>query len=156
MNRFEFLNTLRAALTGKVPGTMVEDNVRYYEEYIEIQLRQGKAEEEVLGSLGDPRLLAKTIIEANKYAENTDSYTASGGYGSNGEEVPQGGSGKPFMEWYKGLPNWVHTIMTVLIAAFILFIAFSVLQAIFPFLVFIMLSIFIYRLIRVMFSNFWK
>ena len=74
MNRYEFISTLRTALTGKVPGTTVEDNIQYYEEYIEIQLRQGKDEAAVLEALGDPRLLARTIIEANKYAEGTDTY----------------------------------------------------------------------------------
>ncbi len=132
------------SLTGKVPATMVEDNIRYYEEYIDIQLRQGKREEEVLSGLGDPRLLAKTVIEANKFAENTDNYGRDG----NEDEVLQGGSGKTFMEWYRGLPQWVHTIMTILIAALILFVIFTVLQALFPIIVIAMIAGFLYRLFR--------
>ena len=53
MNRYEFINALRAALNGKVPATTVEDNVQYYEEYIEVQLRQGRGEAEILAALGD-------------------------------------------------------------------------------------------------------
>lgn len=143
MDRYEFISTLRTALTGKVPATTVEDNVQYYEEYIEIQLRQGKSEEEVLEGLGDPRLLAKTIIEANKYAEGADTYGGDG-YG----EVPPGGSGKSFKQWYLERPHWVHTIMSILITAFVLFAAFTVLQALFPFILVLVVAVGVYRLIR--------
>ncbi len=143
MNRYEFISALRTALTGKVPATTVEDNIHYYEEYIEIQLRQGKREEEVLEALGDPRLLAKTIIEANKYAEGMDTYGAEG-YG----EVPPSGSGKGFWQWYQERPAWLHTIMSVLAAALILFVVFTVLQALFPFILVIILATWVYRLIR--------
>ena len=143
MNRYDFISTLRTALTGKVPATTVEDNVQYYEEYIEIQLRQGKIEGEVLESLGDPRLLAKTIIEANKYAEGTDTY-GSDDYG----EIPVGGSGKSFREWYRERPAWLHTLMSVLITALVLFVVFTVLQALFPFILMIILVMGVYRLIR--------
>lgn len=135
MNRYEFISTLRTALTGKVPATTVEDNIRYYEEYIEIQLRQGRSEEEVLEGLGDPRLLAKTIIEANKYAEGSETY---------GED----GSGKSFKQWYRERPHWLHTMMSVLITAFVLFVVFTVLQALFPFILLIVLATGVYRLIR--------
>lgn len=143
MNRYEFISTLRTSLTGKVPSTTVEDNVQYYEEYIEIQLRQGKSEEEVLEALGDPRLLARTVIEANKYAEGTDTY---GGdeYG----EIPIGGSGKSFREWYRERPAWLHTMMSVLITAFVLFVVFTVLQALFPLILMIVLVMGVYRLIK--------
>lgn len=143
MNRYEFISTLRTALTGKVPGTTVEDNVQYYEEYIEIQLRQGKNEEEILAALGDPRLLARTIIEANKFAEGTDTYG-----GEDCGEVPPGGSGKSFRQWYQERPHWLHTIMSVLVMALVLFVVFTVLQALFPFILMIMVVAWVYRLIR--------
>lgn len=131
------------ALTGKVPATTVEDNIRYYEEYIEIQLRQGKSEEDVLAGLGDPRLLAKTIIEANKYAEGSETY-GEDGYG----EIPAGDGGKSFKQWYRERPHWLHTLMSVLMAAFVLFVVFTVLQALFPFILLIVLVTGVYRLIR--------
>ncbi len=151
MGRSEFINALRSALTGRVPATTVEDNVRYYEEYIDVELRQGKSEEDVLNGLGNPRLLAKTIIEANKFADNNDSYNKMGSYGTAGDEIPQGGSGKSFLEWYRELPHWLHTIMTILITALILFSVFTLLQALFPIILFIMVGVFIYRMIRMMF-----
>lgn len=143
MNRYEFINALRAALGGKVPATTVEDNIQYYEEYIEVQLRQGRSEAEVLETLGDPRLLARTIIEANKYAEGTDTYG-----GDDYGEIPAGGSGKSFRQWYQERPQWLHTIMSVLITAFVLFFVFTMLQALFPLILVILAVTVVYRLIR--------
>lgn len=68
MNRYEFIEKLRAALSGKATQSAVNENIRYYEEYLDTEIRKGKREEEVIRELGDPRLLAKTIIEANKQA----------------------------------------------------------------------------------------
>lgn len=143
MDRQEFISILRTALTGKVPATTVEDNVRYYEEYIEIQIRQGKSEDEILAALGDPRLLAKTVIEANKFAEGTDTY---GGEGY--EEIGAGGSGKSFGQWYQERPGWLRGIMTVLVTMFVLFFAFTVLRAVFPLILLIIAVTTVLRLIR--------
>ncbi|MBD5551571.1 MAG: DUF1700 domain-containing protein [Lachnospiraceae bacterium] len=145
MDRYEFISALRAALNGKVPATTVEDNVQYYEEYIEVQLRQGKSEEEVLSALGDPRLLAKTIIEANKYAEGTETYG-----GEDYGEIPAGGTGKSFRQWYQERPQWLRVVMSVLIALFVLFFVVTVFQVFFPVIVMILLIMGIYRLIRLL------
>jgi len=68
MNRYEFIEKLRAALTGKTTQSVINENIRYYEEYLDAEIRKGKSEETVIAQLGDPRLLAKTIIEAGKRA----------------------------------------------------------------------------------------
>ena len=97
----------------------------------------------MLEGLGDPRLLAKTIIEANKYAEGSETYGEDGS-----GEIPAGGSGKSFKQWYRERPHWLHTMMSVLITAFVLFVVFTVLQALFPFILLIVLATGVYRLIR--------
>lgn len=63
MDRNEFVSTLRAVLTGEVSSAVVEENVRYYNSYISQEIASGKTEREVLESLGDPRLIARTIID---------------------------------------------------------------------------------------------
>ena len=68
MNRMEFIERLQRALAGGLNSRQVRENVRYYQEYIDTEIRKGRSESEVLTSLGDPRLLAKSIIEANKRA----------------------------------------------------------------------------------------
>lgn len=66
MTKYEFVQTLRNVLSNELNYSLVNDNVKYYEEYIDIEIRKGRSEEEVLGELGDPRLIAKTIIDTNK------------------------------------------------------------------------------------------
>ncbi|WP_313072494.1 DUF1700 domain-containing protein [Lacrimispora sp.] len=68
MSKQEFLQRLRDTLTGEVPGNVIEDNIRFYDEYISTEVRNGSTEDEVITSIGDPRLIAKTIMEASENA----------------------------------------------------------------------------------------
>ncbi len=63
MTRDDFLTELEDALNGSVKPALVNENLRYYEEYIETEKRKGKSEDAVLEELGDPRLIARTIID---------------------------------------------------------------------------------------------
>ena len=63
-DRYEFLEKLKQNLSGRVDGTTLQETISYYQEYFEIQMRSGKSEQEILEQLGDPRLLAKTIYQA--------------------------------------------------------------------------------------------
>ena len=72
MDRNEFVSKLRAALTGEVSPAVVEDNVRYYQAYISQEIASGKSEKEVLDSLGDPRLIARTIVDTQGDASCQD------------------------------------------------------------------------------------
>ena len=63
MDRNEFVGTLRGVLNGEVPASVVEDNVQYYNNYISQEIAGGKSEQEVMDALGDPRLIARTIID---------------------------------------------------------------------------------------------
>lgn len=68
MSREEFLTELRKALQGKVSQQTVNENIQYYEEYILAESHKGKTEAEVIAGLGEPRLLAKSIIDAGNAA----------------------------------------------------------------------------------------
>ena len=63
MTRFEFTENLRKALSGRVSHQGVNENVAYYENYIDTEIKKGRSEEAVLEELGDPRWIAKTIID---------------------------------------------------------------------------------------------
>ena len=54
MNRTEFLDTLRSQLSGQMHEGKVAAHVRYYEDYIQSQVRSGRDEQQVLDELGDP------------------------------------------------------------------------------------------------------
>lgn len=62
MKKDEFLNELRTVLTGELPDIEVENNIKFYYDYINT-ISSDKTEEEVMKQLGEPRLIAKTIIE---------------------------------------------------------------------------------------------
>lgn len=66
MTRMEFMDVLQRSLAGSLTNSTVNENMRYYQEYFDAQLRLGKSEDEIINELGNPRLLAKTIIEAAK------------------------------------------------------------------------------------------
>ena len=64
MTKNEFLQELRQALENDLSGSIVQENVEYYNQYITEEVSKGKSEEEVLSMLGDPWVLARTIIDA--------------------------------------------------------------------------------------------
>lgn len=66
MKKNEFLRKLREFLSYELPGRLVEKNINYYREYIEGEVNKGTPEGKVLDELGDPQLIARTIIDAAK------------------------------------------------------------------------------------------
>ncbi len=80
MDKNEFLSQLRQSLSGEVSADVIEQNIRYYDQYIP----SGEEADSVLGELGDPRLIAKTIIESEKIARQKGNHSGaySGGYES--------------------------------------------------------------------------
>lgn len=63
MTKIQFLASLKKALEDNVPDEVIRENERYYLSYIDEKIRSGKSEREVMDMLGDPALIAKTIIE---------------------------------------------------------------------------------------------
>lgn len=114
MNRYTFIDGLRKALSGEINSNIIEENVLYYEEYIDMEVRKGKTEEEVLDILGDPRLLAKTILETNHNAELGADYDAP--HFSNSEE--QGSQGTDHRGFR--IPWWLILILVIFILGILL------------------------------------
>ena len=75
MSRREFLEILRSQLSGQMSQGKAAAHVRYYEDYIQSQVHNGRSEEEVLAELGDPRLIARTLIDTD---DGTEVYDESG------------------------------------------------------------------------------
>ena len=61
MDRGEFLSVLRESLEGFIPMEEVETNIDFYQNYFE---EASQSDKEVIEELGDPRLIARTIIDA--------------------------------------------------------------------------------------------
>lgn len=118
MNKQEFLNSLRAALGNELGAAAAEENVKYYEEYISAQVRMGKSEDEVLRQLGNPKLIARSIIDARNSGagENTaGGYENAGRYESAG--ASSGGAGTVKV---RKMPLWLLIVLLVVIICVIL------------------------------------
>ena len=74
MNREEFLSRLASALNGEVHPSVIQENLKYYDEYIREEAAKGRSEEEVIDEIGGYRLIAKTIIEANGGGDSQGAY----------------------------------------------------------------------------------
>lgn len=139
MTKQEFLNTLRISLNGKISPESVEDNLSYYEDYINTQIRMGGSEQEILNTLGDPRLIARSIIEA--YGKEQ------GNGGEKSHTQATGASDEPKKRNFR-IPVWLWIFLIVFLIVFILSAVFSLLWAMLPILLPILLVLVIVNIIR--------
>ena len=68
MRKSEFLQELKEALQGEVSGGVLQENLRYYDNYITQETAAGRREEDVIDEIGSPRLIARTIIDSSEAA----------------------------------------------------------------------------------------
>lgn len=150
MGKQEFLEKLRLALNGKVSAAAVAENIHYYEDYINTEMRKGKSEEEVLESLGDPRLIARTIAETSGEKEGQPS--GSHGSGNSGRERASyqkyGQEDGLKYGWMAKIPGWVWLILLLVIAVLVLSVVFHVLSFFAPVLIVIAVVLFLVKLFR--------
>lgn len=74
MTKREFLEELKDALSEQLPQNQVAEHVSYYMNYIEKRKRSGSSEDEVLDMLGDPRLIARTILDTTPGSKDNQNY----------------------------------------------------------------------------------
>ncbi len=111
MDRGEFLSLLRESLEGYIPREEVEKNISFYRNYFD---ESAQSDREVIEELGDPRLIARTIIEAYKASKGpmADYYTeqARSEYSRERSEAyddAQQDSGGAFYQYGKEI-KWYH------------------------------------------------
>ena len=63
MDKKEFLDILRSQLSGQMSEQQIAAHIQYYSSYIEERTAAGNSESEVLRELGDPRLIARTLLD---------------------------------------------------------------------------------------------
>lgn len=110
MNKQEFVDRLRSSLSGKVSPALVEENARYYEEYINTQIRLGEQEEKVLEALGDPRLVARSIVAAESGRKADGDYRE---YDGGREREVDGGRKSRHSFKVTKLPSWSLPVLAV-------------------------------------------
>ncbi|MCI9141633.1 MAG: DUF1700 domain-containing protein [Lachnospiraceae bacterium] len=149
MTKQEFLEMMRLALNGKVSSGLIMENLRYYEDYINIEVRKGRSEEEVLAELGDPRLLARTIAETSGAGDGQSAeYTDRVRHGGSEEYRPRGRARQLYLKVLSRVPLWVWLILLLLIVVVILSVVFSIIGAILPVLLPIVLVLILVKAFR--------
>lgn len=133
MDRTEFIDRLQRALAGGVNSSRVAENVQYYREYIDVEIRKGRSEEEVLDSLGDPRLLAKSIIEANKRSGISEGTNRT--YDEETEEDSGEEWGKIGKQNIVRVPGWLILLIAIVIFLLIIGVVFSMISFLAPIII---------------------
>ena len=150
MTKNEFLDKLKMALTGKVSAALVEENMTYYGEYIDSQIRTGKSEKEVMDLLGDPRLIAKTIVQTNDVETTQDAeYHEKTVYDDNvcGCDDDGYGDGRNQLK-VRQIPGWLWTIISIIIILCVISFIFSVVSFLLPFVLPVLVVLFFIKLFR--------
>ena len=152
MNRTEFLKTLQDSMEGEMPASEIAGNVQYYKEYIDSQSAV-KGEQRVLEELGDPRLIARTLIDTYKLTNDPPAgQGSSAGYDrSYGESADGSGGNTAGAPFHFGgrvhrLPRWAGYLILAVVLALVIAVmmtlgrmAFWLLRFAFPFLLFLLL-----------------
>lgn len=149
MDRREFMEKLQRALASGLNSSMVADNMRFYQEYIDSEISKGRTETEVLDSLGDPRLLAKSIIEANKragesYGSNREYDEEFSGAGSKDRDTYDVHNNRvPGRRWV--LPGWLFMLIVTVIVLLFIGIATSLLYIFSPVIIVVLVVLLIVK-----------
>lgn len=149
MNKNEFLNQLQVSLNGKLKASQVEDNVQYYNDYVEEQMRRGRTEKEVMETLGSPRLIARTILDANDAYDRM--VTAADSTEPDPAETENDGifharTNAPWIAKFLMAPRWVKTTCGIVFLVGICSLVIFLLKFLFPFLVILLIAIFLRKL----------
>lgn len=129
MNRAEFLDILKKSLEGEIPQAECVDNLRYYGEYFE---KDTRSDEEICEELGDPRLIAKSVIEAYLASKGADAehYTSqarSEYRRMQGDDYPNGTTNSGAMGLLHKVALIAVVLLVILLLAFVLRLTFALL-----------------------------
>lgn len=143
MERAEFLNILKSQLSGQMPEWKIDAHIRYYQDYIQSQVKSGKNENTVLDTLGDPRLIAKTLIDTamqrgEVYEDSQECYSGDGT-----EYSSQNGSTIRTKKWKLDLHTWYGKLAVVLIAGLAIFLFVTLLTVAIPFVLILFIVLYL-------------
>ena len=125
---------LKSELEGRVPYSVIQENLRYYDSYIMEEAAKGQTEDEVIESLGGPRIIARTIVDAALDTEDRpdgfDSFESetsyrSGPAGSSQEEREPFRGKKPGVH-YVDFGKWYVRLIAGLVVFLVIFLVMTV------------------------------
>ena len=143
MTKAEFLEKLRIELSSGVTPQVLQENLNYYGQYIDDEIRKGRTESEVLAELGDPWILAKTIVDAQREESVEDVI-----YDSDGRTYR--GNSSNIHVW--SLDSWWKRLLLILVAVAVIVVIFAVISGIVsliaPVLIPLLVIILLVRMLR--------
>ncbi len=144
MTKQEFIDKLKSALNGQVTDGVIWENVRFYEQYFEDQRAKGLSEEAVCDQIGSPKLIARSIIEAEKHETEfiNDDRTEFV------DEEPRPRGSAHFSVHTRRLPGWLALVIGILILMLVLRLVFTAFRFLLPVIVPVVLVIIAYRAIK--------
>ena len=125
---------LKSELEGRVPYSVIQENLRYYDSYIMEEAAKGQTEDEVIESLGGPRIIARTIVDAALDTEDRpdgfDSFESEASYrsgpaGSSQEEGEPFRGKKPEVH-YVDFGKWYVRLIAGLVVFLVIFLVMTV------------------------------
>lgn len=146
MSKQEFLDSLRRSLSGNLDYNKIEEHLRYYSDYIEAGIRRGESEEEVMRQLGDPRLIAKTLLGIG------NTYTAKEEYVEEEQKQEKKVHYYQFNGKHLAVPAWLSSVMVSVFMVLLLGVFFALFAGLLRFAFPILVLIFIFRY----FSKFFR
>lgn len=142
MTKQEFLESLERHLRGQIPEAQVLENIEYYRNYIEREINAGRSEGEILDSLGDPWLIAKTLIDSvkrNSYGKQVvDEYDS--------QEDPQ--EEIHLKKKKLDLTTWYGKLGVIVIAILVIILLFTIMSILIPIVICLAIISFIIKFFR--------
>ena len=134
MTENEFLQILNEQLTGQMSASAAASHIEYYRNYIHDEIRKGRKEEDVLKNLGDPRLMARTILDTTpKSGPYTATYPEGGNPSGIGSVYSGSGSGQFRKRRCRlDLTTWYSRMIVIGIAAVVIILLFILLGILIP------------------------
>jgi Predicted membrane protein len=156
MNKNEFLHTLGAKLKEALPVSQIEGHLKYYNDYINQEEQAGKSEQEVIDSLGDPTLLARTILETANQQNTAGAYQGQATediYQEDGDTYQKGSTSgsqmPPFL--VSATSGWgclAVAIVAILVIGLVLWLFGIVFKALIPVLVPVLIVLFVVAILK--------
>lgn len=136
MSKTEFLQELKSELEGRVPHSLIQENLRYYDAYISDETAKGTPEAEVIENLGGPKIIGRTIVDAALDTEDRpDGYQTYGSPDSAYSDSSAGGFDQtppPFRDQenrqvhYLDFSKWYVRLIAGLVVFFIIFLIMTI------------------------------
>lgn len=149
MSKQEFLETLGKALRRELPVQTVEQNLQYYEQYFVQRMQDGMTEVQILEELGDPRLIAKTILnveqQKSEQGNTADTVYTEESDGTFKEEQTKENNSQIKLHSFGGVKAWIVLALVLIVLFVLLKTAFVIVWKLLPVILVVTGAVWLYQ-----------